>query len=297
LLHGRQNTEFRQNNQSHIAFIMTWIANLRKMRTLKPDNELVPIAYELPLFDVLEANGGLAIHEWVGRNVRIEWQKAIHCVETGAPIRKTYGDGLSYKAWLKSPSAVASVIRPELSRIHEGIALRDEAWEREHHLQPHVVYISFTGGLKVGVTRETNVPFRWHDQGAVAAIVLAEVPYRQLAGAIEVELKEVMPDKTNWRKMLQEQKPDLDSLLQAKDQAFDNLSPAYEPFFSDNDHVTSIAYPVEQYPEKVSSVKLDKTGLIEGRLVGIKGQYLIWESGEVLNVRSHAGYRVQIDVN
>lgn len=275
---------------------MTWTGNLRKMQTLQPDNEQFPIAYELPLFDILEAQERLSINDWVGQNVCLEWENAIHCVESGAAIRKTYGDGMSYKAWLKAPSAVASVIHPELSRIHEGIALRDEAWEREHHLQPHIVYISFTGGLKVGVTRETNVPFRWHDQGAVAAIVLAEVPYRQLAGAIEVELKEVMQDKTNWRKMLQEQVPDLDSLIQAKDQAFDNLSPSFEPFFSDNDHVTSMIYPVEQYPEKVKSVKLDKSGRVEGKLTGIKGQYLIWETGEVLNVRSHAGYRVKISV-
>ena len=128
--------------------------------------------------------------DWVGQHVRLEFDGDIHCVETGKRIKKTFGEGL-YDAFRKSPLACPSIIRPELSRIHEGIALRDEAWERANHLQPHVVYISQTSHLKVGVTRATNVPSRWVDQGR-RCHCLGQYAYRQLAGEIEVALKEVV---------------------------------------------------------------------------------------------------------
>ena len=166
--------------------------------------------------DILNPMEVMPAGDWVGQHVKLEFDGDIHCVATGKRIKKTYGEGLSYDAFLKSPLACPSIIRPELSRIHEGIALRDEAWERANHLQPHVVYISQTSHLKVGVTRATNVPSRWVDQGAVGAIVLANTPYRQLAGEIEVALKEVMSDRTQWRAMLKEVALDEEALVEAK---------------------------------------------------------------------------------
>ena len=55
------------------------------------------------------------------------------------------------------------------------MALRDYDWEMAHHMQPHVVYLSKTAGIKVGVTRETQIPYRWIDQGAVEALILAKL--------------------------------------------------------------------------------------------------------------------------
>ncbi len=49
-------------------------------------------------------------------------------------------------------------------------------------LTPHYVYLSKTSGLKVGVTRATQIPTRWIDQGAVEAVIIAETPYRGAAG-------------------------------------------------------------------------------------------------------------------
>lgn len=273
-----------------------WTGNLRKLTTQPASSVALPIQYQLPLADVTNPSATIPINEWVGQHITFTWTGEIHCVETGRKIKKTYGDGLSYPAWLKSPAAVPSVIHPELSRIHEGIALRDEAWEREHHLAPHVVYLSYTGALKVGVTRQTNVPYRWHDQGAVAAILVAEVPYRQLAGVIEVALKPIFGDKTQWRAMLKHQVPATEMMLEAKDEALDALDTTYEPFFSEDDAVHSVVYPVSSYPIKVSSVRLEKTGKIEGKLAGIKGQYLMFEGGQVINIRNHIGYRVNIEL-
>lgn len=273
---------------------MKWVGNVRKMGSSV--DEMGSVSYLWRGADILDPLEVLPASDWVGQHVRLEFDGDIHCVETGKRIKKTYGEGLSYDAFLKSPLACPSIIRPELSRIHEGIALRDEAWERANHLQPHVVYISQTSHLKVGVTRATNVPSRWVDQGAVGAIVLANTPYRQLAGEIEVALKEVMSDRTQWRAMLQEVALDEEALVETKEECMDTLGMAYESFFEDSDDITALSFPVLRHLAKVTSHKLDKHPQLEGKLVGIKGQYWMFEHGHVWNVRSHAGYRVSLEV-
>ena len=273
---------------------MKWEGNVRKMGSSVDDQGCVTYLWRGA--DILDPMALHTANEWVGQHVRLAFDGDIHCVETGKRIKKTYGEGLSYDAFLKSPLACPSIIRPELSRIHEGIALRDEAWERANHLQPHVVYISQTSHLKVGVTRATNVPSRWVDQGAVGAIVLANTPYRQLAGEIEVALKDVMSDRTQWRAMLKEVILDEDALVEAKEECMDTLGMAYESFFEDSDDVTALSFPVLSHLAKVTSCKLDKHPVLEGKLVGIKGQYWMFEHGQVWNVRSHAGYRVSLAV-
>lgn len=260
-------------------------------------NEQGQVSYALPGANVVDPLPPIPVNEWIGRTVRISFFGQIHCRITGQAIRKSFGEGMSYQAWSDHPSATPSVLRPELSRIHEGIALRDFEWEQAHHNQPHFVYISQTGGFKVGVTRTTNRPFRWHDQGAIAAVVIAETPYRQLAGEMEVSLKEVMSDKTNFRTMLTHNAVDLDDLEDWKETAFEHLgADAYEAFFIDEEPEL-FEYPVLRYPAKVVSLGLDKSPVISGRLEGVKGQYLIFDGGRVFNVRRHSGYRVTIEVD
>jgi hypothetical protein len=259
-------------------------------------NEEGSAQYILPLYDVLEAKGEYYMNPLIGEVVKITFLDAIHCIETGKKIKKTYGDGMSYDAWLTSPMAVESIIHPELSRIHEGIALRDKEWEEAHHNQPHYVYLSKTSGVKVGVTRVTNVPYRWIDQGATEAIIIAETPYRQLAGLIEVNLKNYMADKTAWQAMLKNAEAENIDLLKKKNEALDLLPGDYESFFYDEDNITRISYPVLQYPVKIKSLKIEKDGSFKGRLMGIKGQYLIFDDGTVFNVRAHSGYQVGLNV-
>lgn len=280
-------------NHEHCPMI--WDGNVRKMGSVV--NSDGTVEYRFRGADVLEPLPEHSANEWVGQQVRLSFEGAIHCIETGKRIKKTYGEGLSYDAFLRSPLACPSILRPELSRIHEGIALRDEAWEREHHLQPHVVYVSQTSHLKVGVTRSSNVPSRWVDQGAVGAIVLANTPYRQLAGEMEVALKSVLSDKTNWRAMLKHVELDPSALEEAKDECLEVLGEVYEAFFEMSDDVMPLTFPVLRYPEKVKSVKLDKEPTLEGKLAGIKGQYWLFDDGRVWNARSHAGYRVRIEIN
>lgn len=262
------------------------------MRTSLDDNNQAQ--YLLPQMDILENTGTYFMNPLVGSEIKLTYLNEIHCVVTGKKIKQAFGEGMSYNAWMTSPQASPSIVRPELSRIHEGIALRDKAWEEEHHLQPHYVYLSKTSDIKVGVTRTINIPSRWIDQGATEAIILAETPYRQLAGLIEVELKNYLPDKTAWQAMLKNEKKDNTSLADKKNEMLDIIGNDYEHFIFDDDKITEIHYPVLRYPQKVKSLKLDNTPEIKGKLTGIKGQYLIFEDGGVFNIRSHAGYRVMI---
>jgi hypothetical protein len=56
--------------------------------------------------------------------------------------------------------------------------------------------------------------------------------------------------------------------------------------------VTTVRYPVLAYPDKVRSHNLEKEPLLEGTLLGIKGQYLIFDQA-VINIRKYTGYRVK----
>ena len=268
--------------------------NIRKLMSALGDQGQVK--YRWSAHDILDPMAPLPMSPSIGQDIRIEHQGKIHCTVTGKSIRKTYGDGMSFDAFQNSPLAVESIIHPELSRIHEGVALRDAAWEEAHHNQPHIVYLSYTGGTKVGVTRTTQVPYRWIDQGASGAIILAETPYRQLAGLIEVAMKEHFADKTQWRAMLSAGNPDFDmvqaALQAAKEEAFEQCPPDFEDFMSEDDTVHHLTFPGADFPEKVKSITLDKSPVIEGRLNAIKGQYFIFDDGRVFNVRRHSGYRV-----
>jgi hypothetical protein len=274
---------------------MKWLGNLRKMNTSSEPAALSTVDYSLHGADILEPLTPLPLNSLVGQKITVEFENVIHCTSTGKVVKKTFGDGLSYNAWVNAPHAVESVLRPELSRIHEGIALRDFAWEEAHHNQPHFVYVSHTSAFKVGVTRSTNRPYRWHDQGAVGAIVLAQVPYRQLAGEMEVLLKSIMTDKTNYRKMLQRVTASPSDLEACREDCFEALGEAYESFFDEESAAQMFDYPVHFYPEKIKSIRLDKTSRITGQLTGIKGQYWIFRDGSVFNLRNHSGYRVSIE--
>ena len=253
------------------------------------------VQYTLPLYDVLKENEWLPMNGLIGKIISIKFNGTINCVVTGKRIKKAYGEGMSYDSFISSPLAVESIIRPELCQAHLGIGLRDLEWEVERHVKPHCVYLSLTSGIKVGVTRKTQIPTRWIDQGAIKAVVLAETPYRQASGLIEVALKEYVSDRTNWRNMLKNALTNTTSLEDEKLRLKQLIPDELRQFYSDDDSVTTIHYPVTRYPETVKSIKLDKFPEIEKKLAGIKGQYLIFDDNTVMNLRSHAGYHVCVE--
>ncbi len=229
----------------------------------------------------------------IGSPIRFRYLNEIRCVECGKQTKNSFGEGFCYNCFVGSANNSPCIIRPELCEGHLGRG-RDVAWEQAHHVQEHCVYLALSSEVKVGVTRSTQVPTRWIDQGATAAIVLARVPYRQLAGVIEVALKEYLTDKTSWQKMLKNEVGDYD-LAEHKWRMAELLPRDLQAYVEDEDNITELNYPVIEYPSKVSSVGFEKFPVVEGKLMGIKGQYLLFDQNRVMNIRSHSGYVVAVE--
>jgi len=247
------------------------------------------VSYYLPLGpDMINMN------ELLGEPIELEYQGVIHCIRCGRVTRKSFAQGFCYPCFSTAPETSECILRPELCRAQDGES-RDKKWSEEHCLQDHFVYLAISSGLKVGVTRSSQVPTRWIDQGAWKAIRLAKTPNRFLAGQIEVEMKAKMSDKTNWRHMLtNEINRDID-LVAEKNKASGFLAKELSIYLSPDNEIMEITYPVLQYPDKVKSLSFDKLNKIGGKLNGIKGQYLIFSDGSVLNIRKHNGYLINLE--
>jgi hypothetical protein len=267
------------------------IGNLRKMKAhLGADT----IEYTLRLFNPQgEVVSELPMNECVGKEITLNFSGKINCVNCGAKTKKSFAQGFCYKCFISAPESSECIIKPELCRGHLGEG-RDVEWEQHNHNQPHFVYLAVSDVVKVGVTRATQIPTRWIDQGAAYAIRLAEVPYRQLAGLIEVALKSEFTDKTNWRKMLKNEVDLSIDLVEVKWELEELLPNDYAQYMTEDDEIIEFNYPVLEFPEKVTSVGLEKQPEIKGKLLGIKGQYLILDGGRVFNVRNHSGFEVEI---
>lgn len=257
--------------------------HLRKMKTSLAE----PVRYVLSL-DGQEVE----MNELLGHSIQLRFTGQIHCRICGRKTSKSFGEGYCYPDFLNHPENSPCIVRPELCEAHLGQG-RDPEWEQQHHNQPHVVYLAKSSAVKVGVTRVEQIPTRWIDQGASEAILLAELPYRQLAGQLEVYLKDQLPDKTNWQQMLKGL-VSTDNLLAMKDQVASVLPEEFHEFISFNDDITRIHYPVSSYPAKVKALNLDKEASFGGKLTGIKGQYWLFEDGQVFNVRKHTSYEVEL---
>ncbi len=205
-----------------------------------------------------------------------------------------YRQGFCKSCFFETPNAGDWILKPELSKAHLGIEDRDLDYEKSVQLQPHIVYLANSSNVKVGVTRKQQVPTRWIDQGAHEAIEIVEVPNRYLAGITEVALKEHVADKTNWRKMLQNDCKNEDLVLW-RDQLKKYIPEEVLPYFIENNQEKQIHFPVLKYPEKPKSLSLEKEKTFSGKLVGIKGQYLIFEDETVFNIRANEGLVVEIE--
>jgi len=263
---------------------MKYVGNLLKMRTVANN----PVTYYLLL-----GQNEIVLNDLLNTELIIQYLHEINCIRCGRKTNKSFAQGYCFPCFRVAPETEECVLRPELCRAHEGLA-RNMDFARDHCLIDHFVYLSCTSGIKVGVTRNTQIPTRWIDQGAVRAIKIAKTPNRYLAGCIEVFLKNHFNDKTNWRVMLSATK-DITDFLAARDKALELLMQAYSEYAINNDIVTKIHYPVQTFPEKITSIDLEKTDQIKDTLTGIKGQYLIFKSGRVINIRKHNGYRIEFE--
>ena len=261
---------------------MTYQGVLKKMQT-----ELgAPIQYYLVFNEDF-----VHLNTLLGKEINIDFQsyECLNCHEDKAIFRQ----GFCKNCFFDTPKAGDWIMRPELSKAHLGIEDRDLAYEQKVQLQPHIVYLANSSHLKVGVTRGSQIPTRWIDQGAHEAIEILEAPNRYLAGITEVALKDHVADKTNWRKMLTGQTQDED-LAAVRDQLKQYIPQEALPYFLDQNKEQHMDFPVTQYPKKVQSINLVKTPSFKNTLTGIKGQYLIFEDQRVFNVRSHEGFVVKL---
>ena len=235
---------------------------------------------------------GTSLNERIGTEILIQYTGNIVCRKCSKSTNKSFGEGFCYPCFLAAPEASPCILHPELCEAHLGKG-RDLAYEEKNHNQPHYVYLAATDQVKVGVTRVTQMPTRWIDQGAREAIILAETPNRYLAGVIEVALKEMYSDKTNWQNMLRDIQEQSIDLVQEKWELLERLPEDIGQYFTEDETVYAFNYPVLAYPEKVASLTLDKEPRINGQLTGIRGQYLYIDHYLVLNIRRHTGYEVE----
>ncbi len=237
----------------------------------------------------------LNMNQLLDREIEISFEKyeCLSCHKN----KEIFRQGFCKNCFFESPNAGDWIINPEKSTAHLGIEDRDLEFEKKMQLMPHIVYLANSSDVKVGVTRKSQVPTRWIDQGAHEAIEVVEVPNRYLAGITEVALKDYVSDKTNWRKMLTNEIQDVD--LIAKKEELSKYIPeeAMQYYLDKNNKEIHINFPVIQYPEKVKSLNLIKSSIYKGVLKGIKGQYLIFEDSIVFNIRSNEGLVVKISIS
>ena len=264
--------------------------DLRKMAVQHHD----PVDYYLAL-----DNQQYHLNPLIGQPISLTSTGEIHCVQCGRKTSKSFQQGFCFPCMRRINECGNCIIHPERCLVEQGGCPQDD-WAHAHCDADQMVYLSNTSGLKVGVTRQTQVPTRWIDQGAMQAIPLFFTSNRYQAGLIEVALKAFVKDKTNWRTMLKQDSIAMNMTLERDrilQQASDVLAPIvmkYPNFIRPIlDNAVDIRFPLGDYPEKVSSLSLEKTPAIEGRLLGIKGQYLILDIG-VLNIRKFSGYRVNV---
>lgn len=267
--------------------------HLNKMETSIGSGSEPLVQYHLPLDEQR-----ILLNDFIGKKIKLSYSGDIHCVECDRKIKKTYNQGFCYPCFQSLAKCDMCIMKPETCHYAAGTCRQPE-WGDEFCFQDHYVYLANSSGIKVGITRGTQIPTRWIDQGASEALPIFKVSNRLLSGKVEVAIKNHVSDRTDWRKMLKGKAEHVD--LAAKRDEFIKLAEkelaeiekefgASEITLLDETQI-HIHFPVETYPEKVKSLNFDKTPEIEGVLQGIKGQYLILDSG-VLNIRKFAGYQV-----
>jgi len=255
-----------------------------------------PVQYSLRLSD-----DAYPLNEYIGQSVTLRHLGTIECLECGRASKKSFSQGYCYPCFKKLAQCDLCIVSPERCHFDQGTC-RDADFAANFCMQPHIVYLANSSGIKVGITRPENLPTRWIDQGAVQALPVMNVMTRQQSGFVEVAFKHLVSDKTHWQKMLRGENEHLD-LVALRDELLAELKPKLDPLIQRfgiqaiqpimNAEVQTLTYPVEQYPTKVVSLNLDKTPEISGTLLGIKGQYLIFDIG-VINLRRFTSYEVEV---
>jgi hypothetical protein len=273
--------------------------NIRKMQVSANSDHVAQ--YSLPVGEKM-----VQMNPLLGSNIRLRYLAQIHCVHCGNKTKKSFNQGYCYPCLLSLAQCDSCIIKPELCHYDAGTC-REPLWGEANCLSDHYVYLANTGAVKVGITRHVSdrISSRWIDQGATQALPILRVQNRLISGLVEGVFKKHVADKTNWRAMLKGQPDSIelcslrDTLLEKVEAELDGISrihglqalgllalPAIE-----------IHYPVQQYPDKVKSINLDKELEFSGTLLGIKGQYWLLDGDRVINMRKYAGYHIELETS
>ncbi len=277
------------------------IGAVEKLTTQLDCNNLVH--YQLPLaaIDKQGQQQSIELNPLIGKEITLHFSGVIACKHCGKRTKKSYAQGYCYPCMAKLAQCDLCIMKPETCHFHLGTCKEPE-WGQQHCMVDHYVYLANSSGLKVGITRHTQLPTRWIDQGASQALPIFKVRTRLQSGLVEVALAEFISDKTNWRAMLKGVPEPID--LQTKAQELipsisDKLTQLRLEFGESaitelHENIQEINYPVQKYLTKISSFNFDKAPIVSGILLGIKGQYLIFEEG-VINMRKFGSYQVSIE--
>ncbi len=270
--------------------------SLRKMPAQAVNGQ---VEYSLKIGDEL-----VPLNALLGKKVALEFNGAIECTHCGKKTKKSFSQGFCYPCFTKLAMCDLCIMSPEKCHYHLGTC-REPEWAEKYCMQSHYVYLSNSSALKVGITRGDQLPTRWLDQGATQGRAIFSVSNRRLSGLVETLFKEVVADKTNWRTMLKGNAPEMDLEVQQErliGQVYEGLDALQNEFglqaivdLSDHNETHNFVYPVIEYPTKVVSINAEKTPLVEGTLLGIKGQYWILDTG-VINIRKYTGYQAKFIV-
>ncbi|MGL4475007.1 MAG: DUF2797 domain-containing protein, partial [Shewanella sp.] len=140
---------------------------LVKMRThLDADNG---VQYHLPVGDQ-----SLHLNPVIGKTLTLNFSGQIFCCHCGKKTKKSYAQGHCYPCMQKLASCDMCIMKPETCHYDQGTC-REPEWGQKNCYTPHYVYLANTSGLKVGITRHTQIPTRWLDQGATQGLPILKV--------------------------------------------------------------------------------------------------------------------------
>jgi hypothetical protein len=266
----------------------------QKMRVRLDTDTSQPVQYELPLGDQF-----IALNPLLGKSIKLTHTGKIACVHCNRLIKKSYNQGYCYPCFISLAQCDLCIMKPETCHYEAGTC-REPSWGETFCFQPHIVYLANSSGIKVGITRQTQIPTRWIDQGAVQALPIFKVQSRYISGLIEIAIAKHVSDKTSWQQMLKSKAESVD-LVEKRDILIElckvELAEITQRFgqpsieLLSDESAVDIHFPVDNYPLKVKSFNLDKNPEISGVLHGIKGQYLLLDTG-VINIRKYTGYEL-----
>ncbi|MGR6859892.1 DUF2797 domain-containing protein [Aliivibrio salmonicida] len=265
---------------------------LAKMRASLLDGA---VQYRLPV-----GEKEIELNALIGKTLTLTHTGNIFCCSCGKKTKKSYSQGHCFVCMKKLASCDMCIMKPETCHFAEGTC-REPQWGEENCFVDHYVYLSNTSSIKVGITRHTQIPTRWIDQGATQGLPIAKVKNRLISGLVEIELAKLIADKTNWRTLLKGNNEPLalkEAALELLPQVEEAIAKIQAEHGDDSvelldESILDIAFPVNEFPIKIISHNFDKNPEVTGVLNGIKGQYLLFDTG-VINIRKFGSYEVTV---